>query len=183
MTASVLNTKINEVQNKIPVVSDLVKKTHYNAKMSEIEGRYITTSDYNKFTKEALDAMTKQKELVNKSNISNPVKNFNLNTKLAILAELKAEQDKFVKLEASDLSYCHGKNFVGDDGCQNMFVYQPTLTTLELKKEIVNAYIVYDLDAWRRNPTNNFKFKNFLLGATSIVKLVLTKSGCIVAME
>ena len=25
---------------------------------------------------------------------------------------------------------------------------------------IINVYIVYDLDAWPRNPTNNFKFKN-----------------------
>ena len=36
--------------------------------------------------------------------------------------------------------------------------------------EIVNVYIVYDLDAWPRNPTNNFKIKNFLFGATNIVK-------------
>ena len=36
--------------------------------------------------------------------------------------------------------------------------------------KIVNVYIVYDLDAWPRNPTNNFKFKNCLFGATSIVK-------------
>ena len=34
----------------------------------------------------------------------------------------------------------------------------------------VNVYIVYDLDAWPRNPINNFKFKNCLFGATSIVK-------------
>ena len=26
--------------------------------------------------------------------------------------------------------------------------------------KIVNAYIVYDLDAWAKYPTNNFKFKN-----------------------
>ena len=26
--------------------------------------------------------------------------------------------------------------------------------------KIVNVYIVYDLDAWPRNPKNNFKFKN-----------------------
>ena len=32
------------------------------------------------------------------------------------------------------------------------------------------AYIVYDLDAWPKNPTNNFKFKNCLFGATSVVK-------------
>ena len=34
----------------------------------------------------------------------------------------------------------------------------------------INIYIVYDLDAWPRNPTNNFKFKNCLFVATSIVK-------------
>ena len=36
--------------------------------------------------------------------------------------------------------------------------------------KIVNFYIVYDLDAWPRNPTNNMKFKNYLFGATNIVK-------------
>ena len=32
MTTAVLNTKIEEVKNKIPSVSDLVEKTDYNAK-------------------------------------------------------------------------------------------------------------------------------------------------------
>ena len=36
--------------------------------------------------------------------------------------------------------------------------------------KIVNVCIVYDLDVWPRNPTNNFKIKNFLFGATNIVK-------------
>ena len=30
--------------------------------------------------------------------------------------------------------------------------------------KIVKVYIAYDLDAWPRNPANNFKFKNCLLG-------------------
>ena len=30
--------------------------------------------------------------------------------------------------------------------------------------------IVYDLAAWSKNPSNNFKFKNCLFGATNIVK-------------
>ena len=34
----------------------------------------------------------------------------------------------------------------------------------------MNVYIFYDLDAWPRNPTNNFKFTNSLFGATSVVK-------------
>ena len=36
--------------------------------------------------------------------------------------------------------------------------------------KIVNVYIVYDLDAWPRHLTKNFKFKNCFFGATSIVK-------------
>ena len=41
--------------------------------------------------------------------------------------------------------------------------------------KIVNVYIVYDLDAWLRNRTNNFKFKNWLFGATNIGKIVFKR--------
>ena len=34
----------------------------------------------------------------------------------------------------------------------------------------INVYIVYDLDAWPRNPTNNFKFRNCLFDSTSVAK-------------
>ena len=34
----------------------------------------------------------------------------------------------------------------------------------------ITVYIVYDLDSWQRNSTYNFKFKNSLFGATSVVK-------------
>ena len=36
--------------------------------------------------------------------------------------------------------------------------------------KIVNGYVVYDFDAWPRNTTNNFKFKNCLFEATNIVR-------------
>ena len=63
MTTTTCNTKISEVKKKILIVSDLVKKTDYIAKISEIDEKYITTSDYNKFLKEILDARIKQEEL------------------------------------------------------------------------------------------------------------------------
>ena len=53
---------------------------------------------------QALDSKTKKK-LVHKSDISNLIENSDLNTKLGIRAtkaELTAEQDKIVKLEAFD---------------------------------------------------------------------------------
>ena len=47
--------------------------------------------------------------------------------------------------------------------------------------KFVNVYIVYNSDAWPRNPTNNFKFKNCLFGATNIVKVVIKRSMHMVA--
>ena len=46
MTTTVLNTNISAVKSKVPVASDLAKKTDYDTKILEIEGKYITTSDY-----------------------------------------------------------------------------------------------------------------------------------------
>ena len=40
----------------------------------------------------------------------------------------------------------------------------------QLLEQNVNVYIVCDLDAWPRNTTNNFKFKNCLFGASNRVK-------------
>ena len=36
--------------------------------------------------------------------------------------------------------------------------------------KIANVYIVYDLYAWPTNPTDSFKFKYCLFGATTVVK-------------
>ena len=73
--------------------------------------KYFNTFDYNKFRSDILDTkikLKKKKKIVSKSNTSNLVNNFDLNKKLAILAiksELKAEQDKMVKLQTYHLSY------------------------------------------------------------------------------
>ena len=56
--------------------------------MSDIEGKSITSSDCSKFASDILDAKIKKKELVNKSNISSLVNNFEVNTKLAMLIML-----------------------------------------------------------------------------------------------
>ena len=49
--------------------------------------------------------------------------------------------------------------------------------------KIVNVCIVYDLDAWPRNLTNNFIFKNYLFGAINEVKILIKKSMYIVDTE
>ena len=70
--------KLKRVEKNIHDFTDLVKITDYDAKISDIEGRYFTASDYNKFMSDILDAKIKQKALVKKSDISNLVKNSDL---------------------------------------------------------------------------------------------------------
>ena len=52
---------LNAVEIKIPDVINLVKKTDYDAKISDIESNYFTTSDYNKYTNETIDNKIKEK--------------------------------------------------------------------------------------------------------------------------
>ena len=67
LTTTVFFTKISEVDIKISSAGGLVKKTDYDAKVKDIEGKYFITADYNKLTSDILDVKMKQKELVKKS--------------------------------------------------------------------------------------------------------------------
>ena len=95
--------------------------------MSDIEKKYFTTSDFNKFRKYIIDARVKEQELVNKSDISNLVKIRDLKTKfvtLATKAELKAEQDKIVKLQSFDSNHFCSKSQFKDNDNQNCLAFQ-----------------------------------------------------------
>ena len=103
-----------------------------------------------------LNVKIKQKGLVDKSAISGFINNADLNKKVATLAakaELNAEEDKVIKLKTYDLIHFLGKIFFGDDGFQNMFVYQPTFNPLELKIEKGTDYVI----GWKSKGVCNFK--------------------------
>ena len=53
---------LTAVENKIPDVNNLVKKSDCDAKELDIESKYFTTADYNKFTNQTLVAKRKQKK-------------------------------------------------------------------------------------------------------------------------
>ena len=93
-TTSVFTT----VENKIPNVSDLVKKKkkNYDAEIKYIKDKYFTTFDYNNFTNNILDEKITTKKLVNESILNGKI----TTTK----AELKAEKDEIVKIETYGLS-------------------------------------------------------------------------------
>ena len=83
------------MQLKIKYLSILVKKTYHDAKISNIEFKFITTADYNKFTKDIVDNNIKIKNIVDKSDIAGFINNTSFDEKklatLATKAELKAE--------------------------------------------------------------------------------------------
>ena len=165
-TRVVLNTKISGVDNKIPDVTGLIKKTNYDVKVKYIEKKYFTTADYKKL----MICKEKPKKLVNKSDISNLVKSSDLNTKfstLATKAELKADQDKIVKLETRDSNFFLAKYFFGDDGFQNMFVYEPILDTLDLKKDKGTDYIF----SWKSKVVYTSKLKSLYTAFLYSIKL------------
>ena len=77
VTTTVLNTKLNGSENKIPNSSNLVAKTVLNAKFHKVENKipghakYITTKEFNKLTAENSVTRLKQADLVNKTDFDN----------------------------------------------------------------------------------------------------------------
>ena len=70
ITGLVTTAALAAVEKKIQNVSDLVKKTKYDAKVSEIYIKYFNRSDYDNFTTDILNTKIKKKELVDESDIS-----------------------------------------------------------------------------------------------------------------
>ena len=64
VTALATTAALPAVENKIPRVSDLVKKTDYEEKIKDIDDKYFITFDFSQCTK------IKNKELINRSDIS-----------------------------------------------------------------------------------------------------------------
>ena len=122
------------------------KKTDYGAEILYIKSKYFTAADYNRLINEKLDLIIRQKKSFDKSDIADLVKNAELYKKVAILAtkaELKAEKDKIIKLQAFDSSYFCGKSYFEDDGTQNYLVFQ---TIYKYFKKIGNTD---HISAWK----------------------------------
>ena len=84
MPTTVLNTKISEVENKLPNnSSSLVTTTVLNTKISEVENKitdhakYITTQEFNKLTAANFATRIKEANFVNKSDFDNKLSSFN----------------------------------------------------------------------------------------------------------
>ena len=71
-----------------------------------------------------------------------------------------------LKLQTYDLSYSLGQFSFGDDGSQNMFVYQPALDTLELKKDKNTDYVL----SWKSTGVYTPKLKPLYIAFLHSIK-------------
>ena len=102
MTATVLNTKINEVENKIP--------NH---------DKYITTFEFNNLTAENFAARLKQANLVTKTDFDNKLTSFNREITLNKTIYLEV-QKKLNSLTTKDYKiFLDRVYFTRNDGSQN----------------------------------------------------------------
>ena len=118
------NTKITEIEGKIPHTDALVKKTDYNTKITKIEDKIpdisnlarkiaLTSVENNLATKTAL---TTAENKIPDTNIL--VKKSGYNTKITGI------ENNIEKLQAYDLSYFKGKQYFDEgDGKQNYLVF------------------------------------------------------------
>ena len=113
-------------ENKIPSVINLVKKTDYNAKVTEIEKKrtdhkhdeYITTSEFDKLTTENFSERLKQANLVTKTEFDNKLTSLNRKITSSKTNQLVTENE-LKNVKTFYLSYFRGKNHFEDDGTQN----------------------------------------------------------------
>ena len=78
-------TALTAVENKIPNVSNLIKKTDYNTKITEIENKvnnhnydkYIDTQEFNKLAADTFNARLAQANLITKTDFDPKLLNLN----------------------------------------------------------------------------------------------------------
>ena len=127
------HSALTAVENKIPDVSSLIKKTDYYTKISEIgnkgndhnHDKYITTSEFNTMEADVFKArLAAQTDFIRKPDFDSKLKEIsdrvtkNKTKHFLVENELK-------KLQKFDAAYFRGKSHFEEDGTQNYLVFQP----------------------------------------------------------
>ena len=135
MITTVANTKIREVENKIPNTSSLVTTTVLNTKISKVENetlihdKYIATPEFDKLTVKHFTARLKLVDLVWKTDyFDKQLTSFNkrITSNKTKYLEVQKKLNSVIK----DCNFFLGRNyFTSNNGSQNTFIYQPVLDT------------------------------------------------------
>ena len=137
LTTTVLNTKISEVENKIP--------NH---------DKYFTTTELNKLTVENFTARIKQANLVTKSDFDKNLTSVNRKITSNNTKYLQV-QKKLNSIITTDCIFLGRMYFTSNNGSQKTYICRPKLYLLELKKDRGTDYVL----SWKSNGIYNSKLK------------------------
>ena len=175
MTNLSTKTALNALENKIPSVSNLVKKTDYNTKINEIENKitadhdydkYITTQEFNKLTSENFTARLKQANLASKSDIANFVKKTEFDNKPKNVTSNKNELNelsKKVKAISTEgltkdlidkFSILNGAKYFSSGIFQNYLVFIPAIKHIKYFHGTTQIY------SWKSNGMSEESIEN-----------------------
>ena len=120
------------LENKIPSITGLVKKTDYSTKITDIENKLdnhnddkcVATSEFNTLAANVFNARLAQANLITKTDFDFKLSSLN--------RKITANKTKHF-LSDNDLSYCRGKQyFYEGSGKQNYLVFLPMGKYLKL---------------------------------------------------
>ena len=130
VTGLATNSELTAVENEIPDVRTLVKKTDYNTKISDIEkkifdhnhDKYITTPEFNTLAADVFHArLAAQTDLIRKLEFDFKFKSISDRVTKNKTKHLLVKNE-LRKLKTLDLSYFWGKHY--NDGIQSSLVFQ-----------------------------------------------------------
>ena len=105
------------VENKIPSITNLIKKTDYDTKITEIEIKlvddYITTPDFNKLATNVFNARLAQANIVTKTDFDAKLSSLN--------REITSNKTRQLFIE-NGIDYYRGKNYFDEDGTHLVFI-------------------------------------------------------------
>ena len=127
-----------------------MKKTDYDTKISEIQNKYITSADYNRFTKIIVDNSIRFKNLGTDTYFNAKLQESKNKTKHLIV------ENDFKKLQKFDSSYFRGKNYFDDDGTQNYLVFQ-----LKEKYFKTTGVVNNEISSWKSKGLSDEEIKSF----------------------
>ena len=143
------------IENKIPGTSNLLKKTDYNAKITEIENKitnhkhdeYIAAPEFNKLATDAFNTRIVQANLVKKTDFDNKLSDLN--------GKIVSNKTKDISI-AKELTYFHGKSYFDEDGNQNHYIFQ------SISKYLKVAYVndVNYILSWKSRGLNDIKIES-----------------------
>ena len=159
-------TALTAFENKIPNVSNLVKKTDYKTKISEIENtmitdhdhdKYITIQDFNKLTSENFTVRLKQVNFQSKNDITNFIKKTDFDIKLKNVTSNKIELNELSKnvkaISTEGFTKCLINKFSILNGAKyfSFGIFQNYLVSILAKKYIKYFSGATQIDSWKSN--------------------------------